>query len=673
MVIIAFGQSDTGKTYTMLGLEDGYNYRGIAPRIIKDTFTMSEKYGLGMEFFIHLSFIEFDHNRCYDLLKSPPEPVESSKVQGVQIKSIKDGLVLLFEGMKRRKFEKMHTHCAPGVVTVHIKGIPVSGSSTSTIFSHIHLVDLPGTEKQYMHIRSDFCQADANITKLSIDKAKTWDSILAKQNGGCQVMGRCPAVFKTSNLIQFLGRALTNGVLRLIGHIRADHKDMKNTLWTLKFGGRLSRKQPGETLYTFSPDYKRLTQLLEEEVKQLRNEIVVSELLRGEYTQLNMCQGEMEHMQRLVKSYVDGKISEACLLSAAKPNVILHALKRIYVNDLSDLKQAFKFKLKTVAEELAKEFEEKPTAVKKKTGKHTSPETGVKGEKDSSITRHHKQSNINTTKGGSPAPPNASSNTTSPTSTAAQAAKTASTEGSSLIELSDAKKAEMGKSTKPRRLSKTIKSSQEPISMGTEDIESGRKARTDLWKEWSWRNQEKTDKLNNLKLAFESSAIEKEKTINEVTEMRNRLQTLKVQLEEARWQRMINFGEHPGIDGARFVTSTAEQNLEDEIKALKKNIYDQVAHMVTEHKEHVRKFNEYNTAKMTVEADFQQYVHGTQMPMVLFPPLEDMDVVPQNPTVMTFQDKKGFRESKSEIEFSIVQAKHLVQKKFKPRKKWDMK
>ncbi|KAK9767780.1 Kinesin- motor protein [Basidiobolus ranarum] len=166
--IFAYGQTGTGKTYTMEGNMDEVNHSfteeaGIIPRTLFNLFERLEMENA--EYSVRLSFVELYNEELKDLLGPEDDSKklrlfeDSSKkgtvvIQGLEelhVSSAMDGIGLLQKGSVRRKIaatndnDKSSRSHSVFTITVHRKESVLGGEDLLTV-GKLNLVDLAGSE-----------------------------------------------------------------------------------------------------------------------------------------------------------------------------------------------------------------------------------------------------------------------------------------------------------------------------------------------------------------------------------------------------------------------------------------------------------------------------------------------------------------------------------------------
>jgi kinesin family protein 3/17 len=77
--IFAYGQTGTGKTYTMEGSDDKEEFKGIVPRSIRYIFNAIKAAANTKDYLVRASFLELYNEELIDLLKNPEKKHEKDQ------------------------------------------------------------------------------------------------------------------------------------------------------------------------------------------------------------------------------------------------------------------------------------------------------------------------------------------------------------------------------------------------------------------------------------------------------------------------------------------------------------------------------------------------------------------------------------------------------------------
>lgn len=162
--IFAYGQTGTGKTFTMEGVPEDDNLRGIMPNSFFHVFEAVNLAPKNMEFLVRVSFLEIYMEDVYDLLNKGSRTkmeVKEHKEKGVYVKdlttyvvkSVPDMLKVLKVGQKARKVgaTKMNegSSRSHSIFTVTIETSVLDGDGNQHYKSgKLNMVDLAGSERQ---------------------------------------------------------------------------------------------------------------------------------------------------------------------------------------------------------------------------------------------------------------------------------------------------------------------------------------------------------------------------------------------------------------------------------------------------------------------------------------------------------------------------------------------
>ncbi|XP_072905407.1 kinesin-like protein KIF9 isoform X3 [Hemitrygon akajei] len=163
--IMCYGQTGAGKTYTMTGATEKYEYRGIIPRAIQQIFKEVEEQA-DLALTLYVSYLEIYNETLFDLLSTTPDsPTSNTHMSiveddhGVRIKGLsihlvtneEDALNYLFEGETNRIIashsmnkSSSRSHC---IFTIYVETRWKEASEVKYLTSKLNMVDLAGSER----------------------------------------------------------------------------------------------------------------------------------------------------------------------------------------------------------------------------------------------------------------------------------------------------------------------------------------------------------------------------------------------------------------------------------------------------------------------------------------------------------------------------------------------
>lgn len=161
--IFAYGQTGTGKTHTMAGLENDAKQRGIMPRAFDDVFKSIEHDSVKTQFLVRASYLEIYNEEIRDLLsKNPKNKLElhEKPETGVYVKDLSYFAVknvneiqdVMFIGQKNRSVREtnMNAHSSRShslfTITVERSEIGADGKAHIRV-GKLNMVDLAGSER----------------------------------------------------------------------------------------------------------------------------------------------------------------------------------------------------------------------------------------------------------------------------------------------------------------------------------------------------------------------------------------------------------------------------------------------------------------------------------------------------------------------------------------------
>jgi kinesin family protein 6/9 len=162
--ILCYGQTGAGKTFTMSGGTQSFQYRGIIPRALAHIFNDQRKRSAETDMQVLVSYLEIYNETFYDLLDDSGAHLTDTAVREdergvVQVKGLKrvvchdeeEALNVLFTGETNRAIaahdmnkSSSRSHC---VFTVHLEMRSKVESSERIVTAKLNLVDLAGSER----------------------------------------------------------------------------------------------------------------------------------------------------------------------------------------------------------------------------------------------------------------------------------------------------------------------------------------------------------------------------------------------------------------------------------------------------------------------------------------------------------------------------------------------
>ncbi|PKA54315.1 Kinesin-like protein KIN12A [Apostasia shenzhenica] len=257
--VFAYGQTGTGKTYTMLGEINDLQirpstHRGMTPRIFEFLFARikaeeESRRDEKLQYSCRCSFLEIYNEQITDLLdpSSTNLLIREDLRKGVyvenltefEVESVNDILKLLIQGAANRKVaatnmnrESSRSHC---VFTCTIESRWEKDSSINLRFARLNLVDLAGSERQKLSgAEGDRLKEAANINK-SLSTLGHVIMILADVANGRQKH----VPYRDSKLTFLLQDSLGgNSKTVIIANVSPSICSANETLSTLKFAQR---------------------------------------------------------------------------------------------------------------------------------------------------------------------------------------------------------------------------------------------------------------------------------------------------------------------------------------------------------------------------------------------------------------------------------------------------
>eukprot|EP00760_Papus_ankaliazontas_P038425 PhM_4_TR9130/c0_g1_i1/m.7566/K10394/KIF3A; kinesin family member 3A len=275
--IFAYGQSGTGKTYTMTGRLDKQEEIGIIPNALNHIFSVvSAVDATKKEYTIQVSYLELYNGQCRDLLVENKHNLEikenSHKVFYVKdlsmwdVKDAESALRLMDEGLTRREVKATELNAdssrSHSIFAVHVKCYDVERDVRTE--SKLNLVDLAGSERQSK------TQAQGEVLKEGSNINLSLTAL-----GGvidCIVKGRPHIPYRSSPLTMLLKDALGGGSRTLLfGNVGPAEHNAQETISTLRFVDRAKQIKNKPKVQMDAKD-ARIMELIEEN-KELKRRL----------------------------------------------------------------------------------------------------------------------------------------------------------------------------------------------------------------------------------------------------------------------------------------------------------------------------------------------------------------------------------------------------------------
>jgi len=302
--ILAYGETGSGKTYTMTGPSSSYDERGITPRAISHLFRLIDACAGDMRIETRVSYAEIYNDHIFDLLAPRPPPHERNPSMPLQVdlpiqEDAQSGAITvkglglhvvsneqecmdaLFVGDSARSVgahtlnplsTRSHT-----VYTLYLSMRSRVQSSEKVLQAKLHLVDLAGSERVGKTDSRGLVLTEAKAINKSLSFLE--QCVVALSSGKARAAGHVP--FRSSRLTHLLKDSLGgNTRTRLVACLHSDAANLMESLATLKFASRMRRVTNHLSLArNTSLDPSALIARLQREVKELKQELAMHDVL----------------------------------------------------------------------------------------------------------------------------------------------------------------------------------------------------------------------------------------------------------------------------------------------------------------------------------------------------------------------------------------------------------
>ncbi|KAK3146806.1 hypothetical protein QOZ80_3BG0272310 [Eleusine coracana subsp. coracana] len=295
--LVCYGQSGTGKTYTMWGplaaMVDSASDQtdlGVVPRVFQDLFTRIQSSQESspekqISYQCRCSFLEVHNEQINDLLEPSQRDLQirENAGNGIHVENLTDEYVstvedvnqILMKGLSNRKvgttsmnLKSSRSHVVfTCVIEAWSKGFASNGFSSSRT-SRITFVDLAGPENDELDGAAKHCTKEERHLKKSLSKLGKLVNILSEALESQKV----DLHYEESRLTHVLKDTLGgNSRVTFLCSISSEHRCRSGTLSTLRFGER-AKLMPNKALINeiSADDVNGLS----DQIRQLKDELV---------------------------------------------------------------------------------------------------------------------------------------------------------------------------------------------------------------------------------------------------------------------------------------------------------------------------------------------------------------------------------------------------------------
>ncbi|KAJ3214113.1 hypothetical protein HK099_007017 [Clydaea vesicula] len=288
-VVLAYGQTASGKTYSMMGVDE---QPGIIPQAVDDVFSYIREQTGDKEYLLRAAYIEIYNETIRDLLSPDNTDIRflEDRRRGVYISPLKEEIVtspkqvmrIIQRGESNRHFgttdyniksSRSHTILQIIIESRDSTSNPITPSSpikssfkssrVGVTISQLNLIDLAGSEKAASDI--DRRKEGAFINKSLLSLGNVISKITEDKGGHIP--------FRDSKLTRVLQTSLSgNSKISVICTVSPANVNEEETLNTLKFAQRV-KKIPIRAQQNFGFEDQALLQKYKMEILELKNKL----------------------------------------------------------------------------------------------------------------------------------------------------------------------------------------------------------------------------------------------------------------------------------------------------------------------------------------------------------------------------------------------------------------
>ena len=329
--VLAYGQTSTGKTFTMSGTKES---PGLIPLCIRDCFRYVKESQESREYLIRISYLEVYKEHIQDLLATTPVPVRLfDGPNGLIIKGLKEEVAtspeqvfsILKKGETRRQVGATHMnqHSSRSHVMVRLwiestgtdTGLVNGAKKASARVSSLSLVDLAGSESVRLN-GTDRREEGHYINKSLMTLGQVVLSLSENKTGHIP--------YRDSKLTRLLQPSLSgNAQMVLLCCISPQLSFMEESHNTFKFATRAKKIEQKATI-NISSDETTLLQNYREEIEDLKKQLAEAKeqqrLLQEKTEQAKANNNSKEAMEAEVEELVEAITTMEQLILKSRPH-----------------------------------------------------------------------------------------------------------------------------------------------------------------------------------------------------------------------------------------------------------------------------------------------------------------------------------------------------------------
>ncbi|KAI8925722.1 P-loop containing nucleoside triphosphate hydrolase protein [Entophlyctis helioformis] len=280
--VFAYGQTGTGKTFSMEGIRDVPELRGIIPNAFEQIFSYIKMAGSTTQFLVRASYLEIYNEEIRDLLnpKSKKLDIKERPDTGVYVKDLSTFVIkdieemdrLMSVGNKNRSvgYTDMNATSSRShsIFTITVEASETENGEEKLRAGKLHLVDLAGSERQSKTGATGDRLKEA--TKINLSLSALGNVISALVDGKSSHIP-----YRDSKLTRLLQDSLGgNAKTLMVATMSPASYNYDETLSTLRYANRAKsiknkpkvNEDPKDAmLREFQEEIKRLKKLLESE------------------------------------------------------------------------------------------------------------------------------------------------------------------------------------------------------------------------------------------------------------------------------------------------------------------------------------------------------------------------------------------------------------------------